>query len=117
MASLKMPPYTVITQKKVWDRVHGVYTSDDAEMEMIYEEQQEKLKELGFKYHDWSHDYKVHFFDSVFFDEETTYMMLYDAVAALASKEGIDLVQFENGNYGFVAYYNENENGFEILEG
>ncbi len=44
-------------------------------------------------------------------------MMLYDAVAALASKEGIDLVQFENGNYGFVAYYNENENGFEILEG
>jgi hypothetical protein len=26
MASLKMPLYTVRTQKKVWDRVHGVYS-------------------------------------------------------------------------------------------
>lgn len=111
-----MPPYTVITKKKVWDRVHGVDISDDAEMEMIYEEQQEKLKELGIKYHDWSHDYKVHFFDSVFRDECTIYETLSNAIELLAVKDGVDLVRFENGNYGFVAYYNDYENGFEILE-
>ena len=40
---------------------------------------------------------------SIFRDECTIYETLSNAI--------------ENGNYGFVAYYNENENGFEILEG
>ena len=120
-----MPPYTVITQKKVWDRVHGMEMIDDELYEEqqekfyeeLYEEQQEKLKELGFIYHDWSHDYKVHFFDSIFRDECTIYETLSNAIELLAVKDGVDLVRFENGNYGFVAYYNNHENGFEILEG
>jgi len=38
-----------------------------------------------------------------------------DAIQHLAIKDGYDLIQFENGNYGYVAYYNGIENGFEIL--
>lgn len=37
------------------------------------------------------------------------------AIQHLAIKEGYDMVQFSNGNYGFVAYYNGVPNGFEII--
>ena len=33
----------------------------------------------------------------------------------VAIKDGVDMVQFANGNYGFVAYYNGGINGFEVI--
>lgn len=104
--------YTIITK-------HQVYSDYDEadyekEVELRYEEQQEKLKILGFKYERMA-DYVCHFFDSTYFDEETTTMSIPEAIECLAIKDGIDLVQFENGNYGFVAYYNGSENGFELI--
>ena len=37
------------------------------------------------------------------------------AIQHLAIKEGYDMGQLSNGNYGFVAYYNGVPNGFEII--
>ena len=107
-----MEKYTIITK-------HQVYSDYDEadyekEIELRYEEQQEKLKILGFKY-ERGVDYVCHFFNSVFFDEETCVTSIPEAIECLAIKDGVDLVLFTNGNYGFVAYYNGNENGFEIM--
>lgn len=62
-----------------------------------------------------------HYFDSAFFDEyvelgEMDERELYDRTDALAFKEGIDVVRYDNGNYGILAYYGDNKNGFEIIE-
>ena len=79
-----------------------------------YEEQVSKLETLGFKY-EWGTNYLCHFFDSPFFDEDTNTTSIPEAIECLAIKDGVDLVQFSNGNYGFVAYYNGYKNGFEII--
>ena len=42
-------------------------------------------------------------------------MDIDNAIEHLASKDGVDMVQFSNGNYGFVAYYNGKVNGFEVI--
>ncbi len=107
-----MEKYTIITK-------HQVYSDYDEadyekEIELRYEEQQEKLKILGFKYKRGV-DYVCHFFYSTYFYEETCVTSIPEAIKYLAIKDGVDLVQFTNGNYGFVAYYNGNENGFEII--
>lgn len=62
-----------------------------------------------------------HYFDSAFFDEyvelgEMTERELSDRADALAIKDGIDVVRYDNGNYGIVAYYSGNINGFEVIE-
>lgn len=62
-----------------------------------------------------------HYFDSAFFDEyvelgEMTASELSDRADALAIKDGIDVVRYDNGNYGIVAYYSGHENGFEVIE-
>lgn len=33
----------------------------------------------------------------------------------LAIKDGVNMVRFDDGYYGFVFYYNNHETGFEIL--
>ena len=38
-----------------------------------------------------------------------------EAIQYLNIKEGYDMVQFDNGNIGFVAYYDGVENGFEVI--
>lgn len=106
-----MNKYTVITKHQVY----GDYNPEsEREVELRYEEQLEKLEILGFKYERMA-DYVCHFFDSAYFDEETCVTSIPEAIECLAIKDGVDLVLFENGNYGFVAYYNGNENGFELI--
>ena len=49
---------------------------------------------------------------------ETEDLTIDEAIQCLALKDGADLVQFENGNFGFVGYYHGfNENWFEIIGG
>lgn len=60
-------------------------------------------------------EYLCLFFDSVFFDEQITEFCIDEAIEALAIKDGVDIVRFDNGNIGFIAYYNGHKNGFEIL--
>lgn len=106
-----MERYTIITKHQVY----GDYDpEDEREVELRYKEQVSKLETLGFKY-EWKTSYLCHFFDSPFFDEDTNTTSIPEAIEYLAIKDGVDLVQFSNGNYGFVAYYNGYKNGFEII--
>ena len=96
-----MLDYTIITRNRVYE----------SEPEDIVREQEEKRNILGLN----NKNYICHFFDSVWFDEETIEMDIDDAIEHLAIKDGVDMVQFSNGNYGFVAYYNGKVNGFEVI--
>ena len=94
---------------------NNVYTVDDSLK--LWEEQEAKCKELGIDTDTMAREVVCHFFDSPFFDEDIGFWTVYDAIQCLAIKDGVDLVQYDNGRYGFVAYYNGNVNGFEIVEG
>lgn len=64
----------------------------------------------------YNHPYIVRFFDSAFRDEFTTYTdNICELIDALAIKEGANIVRYENGNLGLMAYYGRHENGFEVL--
>ena len=64
---------------------------------------------------DFNTEVICHFFDSPFFDERIEIACIWDAVNFLAIKNEVDIVRFNNGNIGFVAYYSGIENGFEIV--
>lgn len=79
-----------------------------------YEEQCKVLESRGYSY-----DYKfyaIHFFDSPYTSDTTVISEIGDAIQSLAIKDGADLVEYENGNIGFVASYNGVLNGFEIVK-
>lgn len=40
---------------------------------------------------------------------------VFDIINTLAIKEGCNMVQYENGNYGFIGYYNGHEDYIEIM--
>lgn len=105
-----IPEYTLIT----FDGVYRHNYEDDPNNEKLFNEQTEWLQKLGYK-KDWYTEVTYHHFDSVFSDDYTTNDTLHDAIEALAIKDGVDLVRFENGNIGFVAYYSGYKDGFEIL--
>ena len=96
-----MLDYTIITHNRVYE----------SEPEDIVREQEEKRNILGLN----NKNYICHFFDSAWFDEETIEMDIDDAIQCLAIKDGVDMVQFSNRNYGFVAYYSGDTNGFEVI--
>ena len=96
-----MLDYTIITHNRVYE----------SESEDIVREQKEKRNILGLN----NANYICHFFDSAWFDEEIIEMDIDDAIQCLAIKDGVDMVQFSNGNYGFVAYYSGETNGFEVI--
>ena len=96
-----MLDYTIITRNRVYE----------SEPEDIVCEQEEKRNILGLN----NGNYICHFFDSAWFDEEIIEMDIDDAIQCLAIKDGVDMVQFSNGNYGFVAYYSGETNGFEVI--
>lgn len=96
-----MIDYVIITRNRVYE----------SEPEDILTEQLEKQKVLGLD----KENYLCHFFDSPWFDEYTMELDIDDAIQHLAIKDGVDMVQFSNGNYGFVAYYSGEVNGFEVI--
>lgn len=104
---IKTPAYEILTSKTVYN-----IGETDEEREALVEEQNTVLESLGY---DFSTIYDAHFFDSSFFDEQTVYDDMHSLIDRLAIKDGVDLVRFENGNVGFVAYYNGEINAFEIL--
>ena len=84
----------------------------DEEREALINEQNEVLASLGY---DLTAAYDAHYFESSYMNDETTYDDIPNLIERLAIKDGVDLVRFDNGNVGFVAYYSGKENGFEIL--
>ena len=105
-----MEKYTVLTKESVMD----IDTMNEARVLALINEQNGILAEAGID--DTARQfYVVRFFESAFRNEKTDSLTIEDAVQYLAIKEGYDLVRFEDGNIGFVAYYNEHKDGFEII--
>ena len=106
--------YTIVTQRKLYDYCGMSEAEEEEFREQLWEEQTEFLaKEIKTK------NVVIHFIEDTTFIDDT-----YEYVAAteidvmiqyLAVKDGVDLVRFENGNLGYVAYYNGHENAFEII--
>lgn len=112
-----LPEYEVLTKNQVYN-VPEELESEDFETitEHQVKEQNEVLKSLGLpNSNDNDISFVIHFFDSAYSNDEVVVTTLYDAIQMLAIKDGVDLVKFENGRAGFVAYYNGNDNGFEIV--
>lgn len=109
---MKLPNYKILTGISVMDIPYESDYQFSKECAKLVTEQDEILK-LNDIY--WETNYKIHFFDSPYSDDDIDNMSYDEAIQCLAIKDGYDLVQFENGNYGYVAYYNGVENGFEIL--
>ena len=93
--------YEIITLHKVHDN-----------SETLFEEQTEILKYYGL---DWDSEVEVHFFESEWSKDEVTWDRITDAIDALAIKDGVDMVRFEKGTLGFVAYYNGFKDAFEFV--
>ncbi len=101
--------YKILTSRSVLDIADNEqYTK---ECELLVQEQDRIIAEKR-----PSDYYKCHFIkDSHFMNDRVNYVYdLQQAIQCLAIKEGYDLVQFENGNLGYVAYYNGHENMFEF---
>lgn len=106
--------YEIATKRKLYD----YFNISEAEEEQFYEElwaeQLEVIaKEITTK------NVIIHFVeDTAFCNECYIYRPakeINEQIQYLAVKDGVDLVRFSNGNLGFVAYYNGNENAFEII--
>lgn len=104
----ELPKYEILTKLSVMDIDLEEVGGD------FVKEQDEILKTYNFST-DYDARYLVHFFNSNFFDEDLTITDLADACECLAIKEGVDVVRFEDGNIGFVAYYGAEVNGFEVV--
>ena len=111
---MKLPNFRVLTKISAQDIPYETDEQHERDFLALIDEQDKILESLMYK-RDYKTEYLCHFFDSAFYDEMHTGMIIDDAVEYLATKEGIDLVEYENGNIGFVAYYGTNYNGFEIL--
>lgn len=102
--------YTILTTKSVfapdrnWD--------DESYGNALTAEQYATLESLGYKADEC---YTIRFDGT---DAKTYEMTIDEAIQGLAIRDEVDLVRFDNGNVGFVAYYNDfrlSENCFEIL--
>lgn len=109
---MKLHKFKVLTEKSVLDIPYINEAQREADVGLLVEEQDNIMTLNGI---DFYKSYNVHFFDSKYNDDCTMKMSIDEAIQYLAIKDGYDLVRFENGNIGFVAYYNGVKNGFEIL--
>lgn len=109
----KLPDFKVLTSRSVLDISYENEEQHLDELELIIDEQDKILKENNINI---LKCYKIHFFDGAYTYERIVKAEVDDAIQHLAIKDGYDLVQFENGNIGFVAYYSGYPNGFEIIK-
>lgn len=111
---MKLPKFKILTEKSILDIPYITDEQHERDCLALIEEQ-DKILEQHMYHRNSTECYLLHMFDSVFFDECHLMLTLDEAINGLAIKEGTDLVQFENGTIGFVAYYNTRCNGFEII--
>lgn len=98
-------PFRVLTGKSVLGIEPDNY---DVEIEALYNEQMAVLESLGY---DYFSEY-VTFFGKAKGVECDGFYTMNEAVQGLALKDGVDLVEFENGCIGFVSYYRGFNNNF-----
>lgn len=108
-----MMNFEILTKKSVLDI--------QEEMGVLNFESQEKaLTDLWNEQNTFlnSEYFAIHFLeDKHFIDESYTLSnSITETMECLAIKDGIDIVKFENGNMGIVAYYNGHKITFEFKE-
>lgn len=107
--------YEIATKRKLFDYDGMTEEQEEVFREELAEEQMEKIKtevkteNVIIHILEDNHYCNEHFFYSSKKDID-------DYLEYLAVKDGVDLVRFNNGNLGYIAYYNCHENGFEIIE-
>ena len=106
--------YEVVTQRKLYDYCDIPESEEEEFREQLRKEQEDFLaNEIK------TENVMIHFIeDTAFLGEAYEYVAateIEDMIQYLAIKDGVDLVRFENGNLGYVAYYNGYENAFEII--
>ena len=104
-----LPKYKVLTRKSLLNMEYVNEKQWEEDCLKLFNEQNSILKENGIDY-DYVKSYIIHFFN-----KHTTELTIDEAIQCLIIKDGYDLVQYENGNLGYIAYYNGADNGFEIL--
>ena len=96
-------PFKVATSVSMLD-----INDDEEKIMALVEEQNAILEKRGYK-----DNYKCELLRN---NKHYRYDCIDDAIQGLALKDGCDLVEFENGNLGFVGYYHGfDENWFEIV--
>lgn len=106
-----MEKYKILTKSSVLeiqDQIGDL--SNDLQQQALQDLYEEQFNFINGEY------FVIHFIEDENYINEnyTTTNNLDDTIQRLAIKEGIDIVQFDNGNMGFMAYYNGNENAFEF---
>lgn len=112
--------YTVITKRGLWDIVRECMTEEEEaeeqkDREALTEEQNDILKQTYGE--NWYTDsfYMVRHKSRWINKDYSMFCDIDDIINMLAIKDGVDLVRFENGNLGYVAYYNGMEDIVEIV--
>ena len=109
---MKLLNFKIITKRSILDIPYENEEQNEKDMIELYNEQNSILVSNGY---DLNKSYSIHFFDSIYMHDNIMETDIREAIEFLAIKDGVDLVQYESGNYGFVAYYSGHKNGFEIL--
>lgn len=103
--------YTVATKKGLWDIVRECMTEQEelkeqTDREKLIEEQDNILKQAYGKSWFVEPFYMIRHKSDWIKEEYAVFWDIDDAINCLAIKDGADLIRFENGNLGYVAYYN-----------
>lgn len=103
--------YKILTSRSVLEIPYENEEQHEREAIALVEEQNRIVEEIC-----PSEYYKVHFIEDPYYcDDSVIYVThLDDAIQYLAIKDGVNLVRFDNGKLGYVAYYNSRENCFEF---
>lgn len=109
---MKLPKFKILTNKSILDISYKSDEQHERDCLELVDEQNSILEKH--MYHINS-VYLLHFFDSAFFDDCYLGLTLYNGIERLAIKDGYDIVEYENGNIGFVGYNNGYYSGFEII--
>lgn len=101
-------PFKIATSVSMLDIVTDEDEGREEEkLQALYDEQDNILKARGFGNYE---DYLIKT------SEGYCYSSIDDAIQSLPLKDGCDLVEFEDGNLGYVGYYHGfDENWFEII--
>lgn len=106
--------YEILTKKSVCNMTEKDIENENFFMELL-EEQSTILSGFGIDY--GSSVCGIHFIKSDWSNGKQCLKDTLDiAIQCLAIKDGVDLVRFENGNIGFISYYNNSLDAFEVLK-
>ena len=107
--------YEIATKRKLYDYTFMTEEQEEIFREELAKEQDAVLKQTLEEY-DW-HDtfYCIRHKSTWIKEDYSVFWSIDDAINCLAVKDGIDLVRFENGNLGYVGYYNGRRDIVEIV--